>query len=525
MKTGLLLFFVTLAAYVPALRAGFVWDDEQLPLNPIVDARDALTRIWTPGEISQYYPLTFTSFWLERKLWGRAPAGYHLVNSVFHAANAVLAWLVLTRLGVGLPWLAALLFALHPVHVESVAWVAERKNVLSGFFYLAAALAFLENKRAATSAALGLFLLGLLSKTVTCSLPAALLVALWWRAGRLTREDVARTAPFFALGLAFGLMTSWLEVHAANARGPEFDLTLGQRCLVAGRALWFYLSKLAFPAGLAFNYPRWRPDALSPLWAVSALALAGGLLGLKSRGPAAAALFFGGTLFPALGFFTIYPQRFSFVADHFQYLASLGPIALAAGALARVKHGRWAGAALAVVFGGATFARCGAFETRETLWRDTLRKNPESFLAHLDLGTSLSDLGRVQEAEGHLRAALAVKPDLPEARNNLGSLLSSTGRLEAAEAELREAVRIKPDYAEAYSNLGYVLGRRGKTEEGELRLSEALRINPSLAGARFNLALVLERAGKKARAREEYEATLRLVPGYSPARAGLERLK
>ena len=345
---------------MPALRGGFNWDDDAYVTNNLtLRSVHGLSQIW--GQLTatpQYYPLVFTSFWLEYHLWGLNPLGYHVVNVLLHALAAMLLWRVLVRLQLPGAWLAAGIFALHPVAVESVAWVTERKNVLSAVFYFAAALAYLRWRDDGTTTtglratsswrslvlyllSLALFICALFSKTVTASLPAALLLVIWWKHGRIAGRDVWPLLPFFVAGAALGLVTSWLERTHVGANGPEWALSFFDRCLIAGRALWFYAGKLFWPANLTFIYPRWQIDPgiwwqwLFPAAAIALVMILWSLRGRIGRGPLVAVLFFAGTLLPALGFANVYPMRYSFVADHFQYLASVGLIVLAAAGLTK----------------------------------------------------------------------------------------------------------------------------------------------------------------------------------------------
>ncbi len=349
-----LIILLTVVAYLPALRGGFIWDDDSyVTQNPALRSLAGLVAIWLkPGATYQYYPLVFTSFWAEYHLWGLQPFGYHLVNVFLHAVNAVLLWRVLRRLEVAGAWWIAAIFALHPVNVESVAWVTERKNTLSGLFYLLAALAWLRFRPLTAKVtarapdwryywlAFGFIVCALFSKTVTLSLPAVLLLLIWWKTGRLEKRDALTLTPWFVLGAASGFMTRWMEQQLVRG-GAEWDLSFVQRCLLAGRALWFYAGKLFWPAHLTFIYPRWEIDA-GAAWQYSfPLGIAAVLVALWffrariGKGPLAAVLFFGITLAPALGFANVYPFRYSYVADHFQYLASIGLIALAVG----TRHG------------------------------------------------------------------------------------------------------------------------------------------------------------------------------------------
>ena len=365
--TVLLIVCCTFLAYLPALDGGLLWDDAAHVTRPDLRSLHGLWRIWSDlGATQQYYPLLHSAFWMEYKLWGDATLGYHLANLLLHAAAAILVMLIMRRLGLPGAWLAALIFTLHPVCVESVAWIAEQKNTLSTVFYLGAALLYLNFDRTRRGShyflALALFVMALLTKTVTDTLPAALLVVFWWQRGRLGwKRDVVPLLPWFALGAAAGLFTAWVERRFVFAEGPDFALTLVERFLLAGRALWFYLGKLVWPADLMFFYPRWHVDAaqwwqyLFPLAALAAL-IGLCLLAPKHRGPLAGALIFAGTLFPALGFFNVYPFIYSYVADHFQYAASLGIIVPVAAGLASAVTARtrgWAVAAACLALAGA----------------------------------------------------------------------------------------------------------------------------------------------------------------------------
>ena len=309
-----------LLAYHPAWHGGLIWDDDGHVTRPELRSWQGLYRIWyEPGATQQYYPALHTAFWIEHRLWGDATLGYHLVNVLLHAAAAALVALVLRRLAVPGAYLAAAVFALHPVHVESVAWITEQKNTLSAVFYLAAMLVYLRFDRTRKllpyCCALGLFVLGLESKTVTATLPAALLVIFWWQRGRLSwRRDVLPLVPFFVLGAAAGLVTAVFERKLIGAEGAAFDWSILDRCLIAGRAICFYLGKLFWPADLIFIYPRWHIDPsdwrqyLYPAAAVGLLAAAWAVWAVRRwRGPLAAMLYFVGTLLPVLGFCNVYP--------------------------------------------------------------------------------------------------------------------------------------------------------------------------------------------------------------------------
>jgi hypothetical protein len=391
-----LIVAATLVAYEAALDAGYIWDDDDyVTENPLLPAPDGLRRIWFSMDApSQYFPLVYTSFRIEYALWGLNPYGYHLVNVLLHAANALLVWWVLHRLGAPGAWFAAAIFALHPVHVESVAWITERKNVLSLFFFLASLLAWMRfaqpgarAKPRSYAASLAFYALALFSKTTACTLPAAQLLVLWLRGERIRLRRIAQVVPFLLLGLLMGLVAIvWERVHQGTV-GDRFNLSFVESVLVATRAVWFYLGKLAWPAQLTFSYPKFEIDPHDPVQ--YAWLLAGGALLLAlwhwrepiGRAPLAAAVFFVAMLSPMLGFIPLFTFFYSFVADHYQYTASIGPIALFAAGAARLLEGREAagrrlvgaaGALLLLVLGALTWQQTHIYENRETLWRDTI---------------------------------------------------------------------------------------------------------------------------------------------------------
>jgi tetratricopeptide (TPR) repeat protein len=545
-----LLVAMTLAVYRPVLDNGFIWDDDDYVVeNPTLRTPEGLRRIWLDfGATPQYYPMVHTTFWIEYQLWRLEPAGYHVVNVLLHALGVVLLWRLLSLLQLPGAWLAAAIFAVHPVNVESVAWVTERKNVLSGVFYLASLFAYLRAAGVGTGSAgdpgsvrlyglsLVSFACALLCKTVTGSLPAVILLVLWWKRGRIGWAEVRPLLPFFLLAVGFGALTVQLETQHVGAVGRDWDLSFADRCLVAGRALWFYAFKLLWPTPLVFNYPRWEIDAghwppyLFPaavLVAVAALWTARRRIG---RGPLVAVLIFAGTLFPALGFFDVYPMRYSFVADHFQYLASLGLIALfAAGAAtgaARVFHGRRgsppvAAAILLAVLGVLTWHQAQVYRDNETLWRDTLAKNPASWMAHLHLGAIADDRGRVEEAIQHYRESLRIQPVQPEAYNNLGSALRAQGDLDEAIAQLRRSLDVEPTYVFAHNNLGLVYHDRGEYDAAVRHFQRGLEIRPDFAAAHTNLGITLAARGQRDEAIRHHRAALRIDPDLVQAHNNL----
>lgn len=392
-------------AYWPSVHNGYVWDDDDYVTDePAVTSPDGFWRVWVPTETVQYYPLVFTLFWLQARLWGvDEPGGFHVVNVLLHAMTAILLWRLLVRIEVPGAWLAAAVFALHPVHVESVAWITELKNVLSGVFYFAAFLCFLgyadDRRRGAYVASLALFTCAMLSKSVTATLPLAILVVQWFRRRPIDRRLLLSLTPMLAIGAMLAGLTVWIEKTHVGASGPLWDVTFPEKMILAGRALWFYFGKIVWPHPIIFMYPRWELDATSlaqwlwPIGAVVAAGLAWILRHRIGRGPLAAMLFFGITLGPALGFLQAYWMRYSFVADHFQYLASAGPIALlvaTAAVLTRrvgTRSGPVFAAGLLAALGALTWRQSKVYADEATLWQDTLAKNPTATVAHYNLGS------------------------------------------------------------------------------------------------------------------------------------------
>ncbi|MBI5423854.1 MAG: tetratricopeptide repeat protein [Opitutae bacterium] len=528
-------------AYAPVWHAGFIWNDSDYVTAPALRSLGGLGRIWTEvGATEQYYPVLHSWFWVQQWIFGDAPVGYHVVNVALHALAAGLFALVLRRLAVPGAWFAAAVFALHPVAVESVAWISEQKNTLSLAFYLAAALAWLrfEERRAPRDYAVAsaLFALALLSKSVTATLPAALLVVAWWRRGRIEwTRDVRPLVPWFAAGAVFGLFTAWVEHRVVGAHGADFDLGLIERVLLAGRVSWFYLGKLVWPAELIFIYPRWDVSAsvwwqwLFPAALLGALALAWRMRDW-SRAPLAAGLFFLGSLFPTMGFFNVYAFQFSFVADHWQYLPMLGPIALFAGGAAtfaatlareqRLLAGA-AGAALCALLGGLSWAQSGLYRDIETFYRRTLAANPDSWMGRNNLGLLLLDAGRADEALTQLREATRLKPRHAEVANNLGAAWRATGHAAASLTEFRRATELKAGYVEAEFNLALALAESGAAGEAEEHYRRVLALRPTHAKAANNLGNLLLAERDAAGAIELFRVALAAAPDFADAHHNL----
>lgn len=531
-----LLLLAALVAYAPALNGELLWDDDGHVSHALLQSSSGLARIWVePGATQQYYPLLHSAFWLEHQLWGDSTLGYHLVNVLWHTLSACLFAAILRRLAIPGALFAAFVFTLHPVCVESVAWITEQKNTLSTLFALTAAWTWLRfeqdrNPKRYVFATLW-FIAALLSKTVTATLPAALLVIAWWQRGRLSwRNEVRFLLPWFVLGVIAGLGTIWVEKTHIGASGDEFTLNAIERTLLAGRVVWFYFAKLIWPTDLAFFYPRWEIDAQSVgQWlflvaTVGALALALGW-SRRDRAPLAAALLFGGMLVPVLGFVNVYPFIFSYVADHFQYLACLPMIAfLSAAAEKGFKRfalpswcGRAAAAAVILVLGCLTWRQSHMYRDIFALYETTLARNPTSWVAHLNLGVALDDAGQPAEALPHLQRALELKPDFPETLNSLGGVLNQLNRPADAKAVLEKALQLQPRFASAHSNLGVALIGLRQTDDALAAFQRAIEIDPAYVSARINYGWALANSGRTTEALAQFEEVRRQHPDNADA--------
>ncbi len=501
----LLLTFAVVAAYLPVWHAGFIWDDDaHLTENPCIVGPLGFKEIWTTAAAT-YYPLVLTTFWLEHAVWGFAPLPYHLVNVLVHSACAILLWVVLARLRVPGAWLGAALWALHPVNVESVAWVTELKNTQSCLFYLLTILLFLhwlEAKRTASySLALLCAMAAILSKSSTVMLPVVLGLCWWWVERRWVMRNVPALLPFLLISVAASGWTIWEQQFHSGALGTEWAQTWPQRLIIAGRAVWFYLGKLAWPNPLIFIYPRWDVDASKPLAYLPGLAALGGLFFLwwKRNGSARptffAAAYFVLSLFPVLGFFKIYFFLYSFVGDHFQYLASIAPLALAGAAINRMPglRSRAVTAAVLLLFlAGLSWRQSRIYQSDATLWRETLIQNPACWLGHNNLGFEIFRAGAVAEGVAHLQQAISLRPDFPDAHNNLGLALYQAGRTDEAVAHWQTAIKINPRYAIAHNNLAIAFFNAGRVDEAIAEWRTALSLDPNLGDVRRNLEIVLE---------------------------------
>ena len=533
----LALALLVVASYGPAFLAGFVWDDRIFAQALAVRDLDGLGRIWlSPSEIKDeghYWPLVYTTFWLEHKLWGYAPAGYHTVNVLLHLANTLLLWRIARRLPVPGAWVIAAVFAVHPLHVESVAWIIERKDLLSALFYLTAFLAWLrfaEDPRPARGTrhyllALALFALGMLCKSIVVTLPVALLLWHWWKRGRVTGAALLRLAPFAAVGVAMAVA----DLSFYNTREPvSLDYTALERVLIAAQALWFYVGKLFWPGGLAVIYPHWAVsagDAVAWAYVVAAVAVVLGLWFLRvrvGRGPLAGVLYFGVTLSPVLGFVDYGYMQFSFVADRHQYLAGIGlvmvVVGLAAYGAGRLPSGLWrrgaagAGAVVLAVLAALTWRHAEIYRDGETLFTHVIAHNPTARFAYRNLGETLTVEGRWDEALAAFRVAVEHAPDDARDHSNVGAALIMLDRLDEAEEPFRRALALNPKSVYALQNLASLEVRRQRYGEALALYRRLVEVDPRNPSAHHGVGTALYYLGRLDAALEALERALDLDP-------------
>lgn len=529
-----LILLLTFAAYWPVLKGQFIWDDSLLvEKNPLVTHALNLRSVWFQTD----FPLSVVAFWLQWLAWGKSAVGYHIVNVLLHGMNSILVWRVLTRLNIRGAWLAGAIFAVHPVCAASVAWISELKNTLSLPFFLSSIWCYLQVRdsnsenpapritpRVWYALSLVAFVLALLAKTSTVMLPVVLLGCAWWRDRQITKRDWLRTAPYFAIGLGFGLMSIWFQTHQTFTTGRVQTDNFWGRLAGAGMAVWFYFGKAALPLNLNLVYPRWQIDASRWLSYLPLLFLCGVFFFFWRfrRTWAHPALFGFGyfvvMLFPVLGFFDMYFLAISRVSDHFQYLPMIGIVALAAAAIdwatSRTKvngAGLLVGATLVVGLTFLTVQRAKVMATDESLWRDTLAKNPTAWPAHNNLGCILAEQNKIDDAITHFVASLHYNRNNAQAHCNLGKALTLQRKLTEAEAELRTAVALKPQEPEFHRSLAYALGGQGKQDEALVQFRQTADLDQSV-GSRLELASLLHQLGREREAVAEYRRVLATQP-------------
>jgi tetratricopeptide (TPR) repeat protein len=552
-EAGLALLLVagTFLIYIPVWQAGFIWDDDShLTNNPCIVGPLGFKEIWTSGE-AIYYPLVLTTFWIQHALWGLQPMPYHLVNVAFHAVCGLLLWESLRRLGVKAAWLGAALWTWHPVQVESVAWITELKNTQSGLFYLLAIMCFITWRRLAAAAdpnkgsgsrrplqhaelayagTLICATLAILSKSSTVTLPVVLGLCWWWIDGEWRWKNVLRLLPLGVISAVASAWTIWEQRFHSMAIGPQWQQTWPERFIIAGKVICFYLGKLAWPGSLSFIYPRWEIHAQNVLAYIPFLGAAALLLlfwrfrTLWGKAPFFAFAYFVLSLFPVLGFFTVYFFRYSFVGDHFQYLAGMGPLALAAACGVKVLPRQ-----IVLPLGGAVLFALGLLGSRhaadfrddERLWRATLEQNPNSAIARNNLGELFFQRGEIAAAEAEYHRGLEANPDFPELHNNLGNALARKGKVDEAIVHYRQAAASGLNYAEPHCNLAKLFLDKGDVNQAVAESNAGIQANPIRAEGHYNLGNALLRKGELEAAIAAFERALQLAPNFSEAENNL----
>jgi tetratricopeptide (TPR) repeat protein len=513
---GVVLVAVTLLIYQPAWRGKPIMDDITHLVRPEDRSLEGLARLWFhPSTNQQYHPLVDTVFWIEDNLWSDSMLGYHVVNILLHASSAILLLKILQKLEIRGAWLATAIFAIHPVQVESVAHLVQLKNTLSGIFFFSAALVYLKfdetRDRRFYWVVLGLLLVGSLAKTVVALFPVAILIGLWWKRGRLEcKRDVQPLLLFIVIGIAAGICTAWMELEFSSAKGEDFEFSMVDRCLIAGRAFCFYLGRILWPTNFVIMYPHWKVDAQQwsqyffPAFAVALITLAW-VLRRRWRSLWAGILFFTVMLFPMLGFFNMRIFRFRFVADHFEYLPIIGiavPVSAGIAAFIRRKHG-WLRAggfafcfAILTLLSASTWKHSKLFRDAETYYRAVVEKNPDVAMSQLNLGIVLLNERRYEEAKLHLERALQLQPNSMargSAYAGLGNLALAAGSLDQAVDYYTASLSVWPDFR-VYNSIGGVFHREGKLRDAVASYEKAIELQPESPVALTNLAWILATA-------------------------------
>jgi len=528
--------------YWPCLGGTWLWDDGlEVSQNAALRAPNGWWEPWIHPPGMDYFPLKSSLQWAEWHLWGANPLGYHLVNLGLHVLSALLVWRLLGALGVRAAFLGGLLFAVHPLAVESVAWISEFKNTVSLPPLLLASIAYVEfdrsGRRGARVRALLWFMAALACKTSTVMFPVVLLLFSWWRRRRVGARDLRATAPFFGAALALGLATLWFQsTRAIGIAGTPMGL--GARLSQAGWSVVAYARMCLWPAGLAPIYaPSRGLPAFLPWLGMGAVLF---IFWLRRAAWGRHALLGSGwfllNLVPVLGIVPMAYLRISPRADHFAYVPLVGCVGLAAaaygaalaawkrrsggGAVARLPFAIGA-AAVAAALAVDAHAYCAVFHDERALWSRAVERNPGAWLARNNLGKVLL-LGRQPaEAAEEFRAAIAIQPDSPETHANLGNALEALGRAGEARQEFAAALRIDPGFAGGHYDLGLSLLRAGRLDDAAGEFRSALQFDPGHASARNNLGLALAASGRLPEAMEQYRLALKLDPELPEAHLNL----
>ena len=519
--------------YSPAMHGDWLWDDNtEIVRNLDLRGPGALWKIWVAPTSPDYFPIKSTVQWFQWIMWQDGSTwGYHFSNFGLHLLSALLLWHVLWKLGVRYAWAGGLFFALHPVAVESVAWIAELKNVLSLPPLLLAFSAFInfeESRRLRYYwMAVGLFIAALLCKSSVVMFPCFLVIYIWWRRDRVEKRALRGVGLFFLISLAFGVVSLWFQYHRAI---DTWTIQLGgpaDRLSGAGRALLFYILKCAWPFRLSPIYPAWS-GGTSVIVALSAWTGFGTIVtwlwlrrAVWGRHALLALGWFVLNLLPVLGFIKMSFFAIAPVADHFVYLSLAGFAGLLAASTGLVEQRLPAGfrrlpliivVVISTVYIWQGRRHASIFVDQQTLWVETLRSNPQSWVAQNNLGVLLLQQGKWPEAAGRFEAAEAYNQRYGPAHVNLGNAYSHLKRLSEAEQQFREALKLEPDSYEAHFNFANTLVQAGRLPEAVEHYEAALGLSPKAADAHYNLANVLLELGRLPEAVAHYEEALHYRP-------------
>jgi tetratricopeptide (TPR) repeat protein len=517
---ALLLLALAIVAYLPAMNGAPIWDDVQFLFeNPLLAAPDGLARIWLSTESHDYWPLSYTWLWSFRRAFGDYTLPYHLGNVALHALNGILIHRLLCKLDCKAPLVPAIAFVLHPVNVEAVAWMFQAKTLLASAFAFAACLAFLRyeesGSRRELALAIAAFTAAMLSKTSAAMFPLVFLLLSAWRHRTPTRRAWLASIPMLAIALALGAVSIWFHrLHYLVGTAVVRDDTLLERTLGAAWALWFYLYKAVLPIGLSFVYPRWEIDASSPLaWVPLAGAIASIFLLRRSRAASFALAFFAINLIPVLGFVDIPFMQFSLVADHWQYPAIAGPLALLSPLAERLREKQRIAAVvlLAIALGALAAQRASLFTDEISVYRDAAARAPDNFMVRLNLGKALAAQKDLDGAIAEFEAAARIAENA-DVLNNLGSALAEKSSPEEAAKRFRRALELDPGHVDANVNLGNLLLAIGRFEEAASHFARALERAPDHLAARTNLGAALATLGRFEEARGHLERAVALAP-------------
>ncbi len=532
--------------YWPALHGDWLSDDRlYVTENPLLNDPARVWKAWfQPGSFIEYYPLHETVQWVQWKLWGKDTLGYHVTNVVLHLLSALLLWRLLLKFGLRLAWLGGLIFVIHPVMVESVAWIAELKNTLSlppALLAMCAWIDYEEHKRRRDyGLALGFFLAAMLCKITLALFPLVILLYAWWKRDRITWSDLKVSAPFFLISLVLTL-TSFLSgpgttgVDTAQVLMPHLG-GFFWRLALAGQIISFYFTKSLIPIWPSSAYYEWTVDPRR-LWQFLPWPV---LLGViywlwtqRHRWGRAALLglgFFLINLAPFIGFISISYMVSSWVYDHFLYLPIIGLIGLVIAGLGRLDEllppparlcGRGVFAVTLALLAWESHDYAKVFINEETASLYNLKLNPQNYITRCTLGDYYLKLGRVPDAMLQYEEALEINPNLVDANFNLGVYLFQNGRWAEGMAHYWKAQEIDPNFAAAHANLGSALAQMGRLDDAIAQFRMALEIDPRDAEVHYDLGVAYSRTGRVDEAIFQYQKAIEINPNFSLALANL----